>query len=114
MTILNQYPMPYTNVIAIIMGTIFIVIGCMMLFMAGVMSEDDIKSSVGCIFGFVLAVGLGILFILGSKQENKDVTYYDVILEDDYPLKELLNSYELVEQRGEIYVIKNKEKDDGK
>lgn len=114
MTILNQYPMPYTNVIAIIMGVTLIVIGCLILFAAGVISEDDIKSSVGCIFMFVLAVGIGILFICGSKQENKDVTYYEVIMEDDYPLKELLDEYDMIEQRGEIYVIKEKEKDDGK
>ena len=49
-----------------------------------------------------------------GEQENKNVTYYEVILGDDYPLKKLLDEYDMIEQRGEIYVIKNKEKDDGK
>lgn len=114
MTILNQYPMPYTNAISMTMGVFFIAIAVVMVFIAGATFDDEPGTVIAAGLTFVLAVGIGTVFILGSKQESKSVTYYEVILEDDYPLKELLNQYELVEQRGEIYVIKEKEKDDGK
>ena len=56
---------------------------------------------------FVTAL-LSAIIILFSKPVYKEVTTYEVRIEEDYPYYELTNKYDIIEQKGEILVIREK------
>ena len=67
----------------------------------------------GCIgtssflIGFVIfLVGTG--FIMDINEYKTGRYKYEVILDDDYPVIDLYDKYNIIEQRGEIWVIEDK------
>lgn len=55
--------------------------------------------------GFLIAGFISMVVTDGYSQRNQ----YEVILDDNYPASELYKNYNIVEQRGEIWVIEDKE-----
>lgn len=53
----------------------------------------------------VLVYGLGGASLMGTDN------YIEAIISDDYPLKALYEDYEIVERRGEIWVLREREKE---
>lgn len=71
------------------------------------------KSEWLCITGLstlVGGIGLTLIFLLlGGIFTVPDYTKYEVILDDSVSMNKFMNTYEILEQRGQIYVIKEKE-----
>lgn len=49
--------------------------------------------------------------ISSPERLNDTYTKYEVTISDDVPMKEFTDKYSIIEQRGDIYVIKEKEND---
>ena len=64
--------------------------------------------TIGASIVFGLLVGLPI----DSMTQVPDYTKYEVILDDSVSMNEFMNSYEVLEQRGQIYVVKEIEPND--
>ena len=60
----------------------------------------------------LICVGAIILTALVTPTVSKTYKYYDVTLDNTYPAKELLDEYEIVERRGEIFTIRKEVQDD--
>ena len=55
----------------------------------------------GCSFGLFL-----ISLPIDAVTQIPDYTKYEVILDDSVSMNEFMNTYEILEQRGQIYVVK--------
>lgn len=66
-------------------------------------SEDRV------ILGFIAAV-LSIILIVSTivKFSTPPYTRYEVCFDDDYTVSELIENYEIVNQRGDILIVKEK------
>lgn len=112
MTILNSYvervePSGVATFL-ILISTMFAAI----FLITSIQAFKDRNKKAGVILAVLCAVSLIILFkIVYNESEKPKVTTYEVILSDDYPASELLENYDLVEQRGEIWVIRDKKQD---
>ena len=65
---------------------------------------------------FLLSICVAVLlgFLAGAveselRRYNTGRYKYEVILDDDYPAAKLYDEYDVVEQRGKIWVIEDKE-----
>ena len=58
--------------------------------------------TIGASLAFGLLVGLPI----DSMTKVPDYTKYEVIIDDSVSMGEFMNTYEVLEQRGQIYVVK--------
>ena len=60
--------------------------------------------------GGIMIVCSFILFLIGIPidimTQIPDYTKYEVILDDSVSMNEFMNTYEILEQRGQIYVVK--------
>ena len=90
---------------ASIIGLICLLIGLMLdtfpLALGGIIT-------VGVSFALGLLVGLPI----DAMTQVSDYTKYEVILDDSVSMNEFMNTYEVLEQRGQIYVVKEIEPND--
>jgi len=100
MTILSETVLDYSFLL--LLGFIPLAIGIILICVG---AKEQILG-IG-IVGLVLA-SMGIVMICGSSAGSRE-TQYKVLLNDTYPAKELLQSYEVVGQDGEIYILKAKE-----
>lgn len=70
--------------------------------------NTDIVVVIAPILGFILIFfGPGIIMTYNEYESGR--YKYEVILEDDYPAGDLYDKYNIIEQRGEIWVIEDKE-----
>lgn len=61
---------------------------------------------------WLIATGTIIILIIAFifvKNINKEVHTYEVIFNDEIPFTEVMNKYDLIDRRGNIYVIKDRE-----
>lgn len=102
MTILNSYRV--TNISDVVLMMVVILI--MSLMISFIISEGN-----GAIFllSFILVAGFVSILVLPKCIRDIKHYQYEVLLEDNYPAKDLIEKYEIVEQRGDIWVIKDKE-----
>lgn len=60
--------------------------------------------------GVIMLACSFILFLIGipvdAMTQVPDYTKYEVILDDSVSMNEFMNTYEVLEQRGQIYVVK--------
>lgn len=86
---------------------ILFIIGLIFFFVTLFTLNEDVISSctaVLCI-GFLIAGLISMIATNGYSKRNQ----YEVILDDNYPASELYKNYNIVEQRGKIWVIEDKE-----
>ena len=60
---------------------------------------------------WLIATGTAIVFIvvfIFVKTINKEVHTYEVIFNDEIPFTEVMNKYDLIERRGNIFTIKER------
>ena len=67
------------------------------------------------IFGFGLVMMIMMLFLMavgtacaGDKPIYKDITTYEVIINEDTSFHEIFDNYDVIEQRGNIFTIREK------
>ena len=68
-----------------------------------------IIGGISLILGFVLALAIGITI----RQTTNEIEYieHEVLVDDSVSLTEFTKKYEIVSQKGKIYVIREKEND---
>lgn len=87
-------------------SVVYFIFGIFIFVLLGLAFE---KYIIGFIFAILAALSLFGTMIFGMYKMPTGKYEYEVILEDDYPVSELYESYEIIDQRGEIWVIKDKE-----
>lgn len=82
----------------------FVLVGCM----AVCFSNNRIIAGLICI---ILAFGSGIAGSLGGTQSKTNINYieYKVTINDSVSMNEFLDKYEILDQEGKIYTVKEKE-----
>ena len=86
-------------------------LGCGFIFvlaMAFCFANDHIVLGLICI---VLAFGLAIVGSLGGTLSQTDINYieYKVTIDDSVSMNEFLDKYEILDQEGKIYTVKERE-----
>lgn len=73
------------------------------------MTTNDYDGLGGVILACIMG-GLLLTFMICSVGKKVSYTTYEVTIEDSVSLQEFNKRYEIIEQRGEIYIIKEKDK----
>lgn len=109
MTILNETTECFANPVSlvtfmIVAATSFTVV----YFITRTMSEDF------KVFGQLAIICIVIIVVIVwiMSATSKTYKYYDVTLDNSYPAKDLLEEYELVEIRGDIFTLRKEVKND--
>lgn len=117
-TILNEIeyvttiPGEFNDNAALLTLLITIIIGAIIGFVLGL--DDNmpiIGAIVGALCGVVLGILAGVLFgaTFTESDEIKTITRYEVTLDDSVSMNEFTNKYNIIEQRGQIWVVEEKE-----
>lgn len=61
--------------------------------------------TISCILGFVLSIGIGTLPFKPTAYE----TQYKVTVSDEVPMNEFLERYEIIDQEGKIYTVRERD-----
>lgn len=94
----------------VIIGTILLVVGFIVLIKEECWGFLPVLVLFGLLFGF--AWWATFLSYKDTQREPYTITQYEVTLSNDISLTEFNKKYEIIEQRGDIYVIQEKEKID--
>lgn len=94
-----------------IMNVILIVLGVIagigfILFCLGLGTNQGVIGMIGLV---ILIAAFGILLIcvpIDRMTQVPDYNTYEVILDDSVSMNEFMSTYEVLEQRGQIYVVK--------
>ena len=101
-TILNTIIMP--NVILgtfTIAGLIAILIGFFVY-----LKDDEVFGSIIMVVGVIVSVICGIFFLTSEKKEQ-----YEVTIDENVNFNEFMEHYKIIKQRGQIYVIEERQTD---
>lgn len=108
-TVLNSYPNELTALgiylyVAILVGFLLSVF----VLYCGI--KDKYKYSPGIVVGVLFIVTFLVLFGVTTHKcfIKEPDTYYQVTLDEDVPYLEFTERYEIIEQEGKIYTIKEK------
>lgn len=86
--------------------TIACVIGFALCIINAIKEEDMLMILLG-----LLILGLGAAILFGGvlpHDVTTTVNQYEVIINEDVTFKEIMNKYDFIEQRGDIYVLREK------
>ena len=98
-TIINYtWGWSWAGFIVIILGIIF----CIALYFL----DSELDNPLPMLF-FAIFFGIG-LIIFSSAKELPPITQYQVIFKEDININEILNKYDIIEQRGSSFIIQEK------
>lgn len=107
--ILNSYPVMVCRSQAI--GFLCITVAIILLIITLILStENMIPVAVG-IFVFLVAALSALYGCYNLCEVETNITEYQVIIDDDYLAKDLLDRFEIVNQEGKILYLRDKEGD---
>ena len=89
---------------------IIITIACVIGFAISVIQAIKEEEIVFFLLG-LLALAIGAVILFGAVLPHNVTTtinQYEVIINEDVTFKEVMNKYDFIEQRGEIYVLREK------
>ena len=103
-----------TNIVTMtnpVMNAILIALGIigglgLLLFLLGIITDClgiGITGGISLITAFILFI---ICIPIDSATQVPDYNTYEVILDDSVSMNEFMNTYKVLEQRGQIYVVK--------
>ena len=95
---------PIMNTIVIILGVIA-GLSCLLLLL-GIITDCPrigITSCISLITAFIILI---ICIPIDRMTQVPDYNIYEVVLDDSVSMNEFMNTYEVLEQRGQIYVVK--------
>ena len=115
MTILNQtvnlVKEGYTWGFHLSLGTIYLlIVGFSFIFIAAYIIPED-KKHIGVLLCFLCLLILGIVSVISafhSKPIYREVPQYEVIIDDSVAFHEIYDKYDVIEQRGNIFVLQEK------
>ena len=95
---------PVMNIILIALGVIT-VLG-LLLFLLGFGTNHEEIGVIGLVT-FITTLGIFLICVpIDSMTQVPNYNTYEVILDDSVSMNEFMNTYEVLEQRGRIYVVK--------
>lgn len=113
-TILNSFEVVTKTAFSITAFWAGVIIGSVVGLIAGVifgLSESDWGAFFFSTIFFVLFIGLfiGLLsgFVICPEEVAKE-THYEVLISENVSMSEFMQRYEIVDTRGQIYVVKEK------
>ena len=108
MKILYQKPLLYgdINILLGLIATVFAIL--IIIFILVLMCADGYKSRVLICLALLIVSCVAEYCLIKKIKEPTEYNRYEVILDDDYPVKELYDNYRVIEQRGEIWVIEDR------
>lgn len=105
--VLNVYE--YVTNDGTLMGVLFIVTIILAIVSFGLALVGGVKGNGGCTYGFAFVVCLifcTILLVNGF--DTRTETRYEVTIDEDVEFKTFTEKYDVIEQRGQIYVIRER------
>ena len=87
---------------------IFIILAVFCVIVAIIMADDYIPVSIICLVLFIAFLSQ-ILYSFTTDYNNIDYITYKVTIDDSVSMNEFLDKYEILDQDGKIYTIKEKE-----
>ena len=72
---------------------------------------DDMPMVIGASLVFILMVVLTIVGFSSGKPIYKEETRYEVLIDNSIGARDFLDNYEIIDQRGEIYIVTEKSHD---
>ena len=70
--------------------------------------DDSNKSIILCVTFFIVSLISTVIGIILASNST-EITTYEVIISEEVSFKDFTSKYEIIEQRGEIYVVKERE-----
>ena len=111
-TILNTFNSSGDFVLGIVLLILGTFVLCVTIFSAVCSYEQKEKFNVLTFFSIFLAVTTFVFIIIGIiNLANLDATTYEVTISDEVSFKDFTSKYEIIEQRGEIYIVKERKQD---
>ena len=110
MTILNSYKawpeFIFCTILFMLIGAcVGMLIVCVVALIRDSFTEDITNFLIfSAILGCIIGGCIGSNCILNGPE-----TRYEIILDDDYSANEFLSKYEIIEQRGQIYLVEEKD-----
>lgn len=98
MTILNTIEYDWSDVIIFIIASLIVTIAA-----AGIMCNSILQ---GLVIGVIITIVLSCIVI--PTELSDAAVRYEVIFDDDVKLNDILDKYEIIDQSGNIYTIKEK------
>ena len=92
-----------------------LILGAVLLFLCiwgSIIMFADECIGPGIVMVFLSLICVVLVFVGASLIAEGPETHYQVIIEDSVPMKEFLEKYEIVDQEGQILVIKEREADE--
>jgi hypothetical protein len=107
-TILNEFVVNNAPAgwVAIIFGSILTIVCLVGMFL--MIGWRD--SGLALIFGILAMVWAGLIFLGISIAKTPPETRYQVLIDESVSMTEFFEKYEIIEQEGKIYTIKEKER----
>ena len=117
MTILNQtveliqegytwgFNLSFSSIFLLIIGIGMIVLGVFII-------PDNDKNIIGVIIVLIILLSIGVGSLVSAfhtKPVYKEVSQYEVLLDETVPFHEIYDKYDIIEQRGQIFVLRDKE-----
>lgn len=103
--IYNPMPLIILTIIGAIIGIVVAI--------KSFIDSGGIKNAIGIFVAFLglgVSIGVATSMIVSLSQNNRRYveTRYEVTIDDSVYMKEFVEKYEIIEERGEIFVIKEK------
>lgn len=90
--------------IAIVMG-MCLAIGCL-----GSLAENDFSFLIAfCIVGALFGILFGMIFGSADRKQTEYEMQYKVSITDEVSMNEFLEKYEIIDQEGKIYTVRERE-----
>ena len=94
------------------LGILSINLGILILFLSLIIALINLFSSTGfTVICSIFLIGISLCFgglLFGGLNPVEDYTQYDVLISEDINFQEFYEKYEILEVKGQIYVIKER------
>lgn len=94
---------------ALVIGILFIILGLCALVVAIIFASDGESGALFLILPFALCICCSVIAFCDVNSNPKE-TVYKVIVDDSVPMNEFYSRYEIIDQEGLIYEVKEKTK----
>lgn len=112
-TILNTITENVSNTAGLVVALILSIVITIISFIAIIVVSDKFSEFNGFIIAFIVTGIFGILFVIVSifvlNTPQEPQTLYEVTISDEVSFKDFTSKYEIIEQRGEIYIVKERQ-----
>ena len=107
--VLNEYEYTIANAGMSVLWTIFFSAILLIALFHDIISEDSLSGLITNVFAVVMSM-FSLIYMFNVKGfETRIETRYDVTISDEVKLTEFNEKYEIIEQKGKIYTIKEKD-----